>query len=86
MKEAALDNGQIVEVLSVKDGFATVRSTGRYVDGTDGPTFGTEFDMPVQGLRPWPKPERPRIPSFNENDCGGVFDGYSVSSDADPGL
>ena len=24
--------------------------------------------------------------SFNEADCGGVFDGFSVSSDADPGL
>lgn len=23
---------------------------------------------------------------FNESDCGGVFDGYSVTSDADPGL
>src|SRR5260221_5393715 len=23
---------------------------------------------------------------FNEADCGGVFDGFSVSSDADPGL
>mgnify|MGYP001600303347 CR=1 FL=1 len=23
---------------------------------------------------------------FNESDCGGAFDGFSVSSDADPGL
>ena len=23
---------------------------------------------------------------FNENDCGGVFDGHGVVSDADPGL
>lgn len=23
---------------------------------------------------------------FNEADCGGVFDGFNVSSDADPGL
>ena len=23
---------------------------------------------------------------FNEGDCGGVFDGFSVTSDADPGL
>jgi len=26
------------------------------------------------------------IPEFDENDCGGVFDGYGVISDADPGL
>jgi hypothetical protein len=25
-------------------------------------------------------------PHFNEADCGGVFDGYQVTSDADPGL
>lgn len=29
----------------------------------------------------------PRIaPPFSENDCGGVFDGHGVVSDADPGL
>jgi hypothetical protein len=26
------------------------------------------------------------MPPFNENDCGGVFDGFGVVSDADPGL
>lgn len=26
------------------------------------------------------------MPSFDENDCGGVFDGNQVTSDADPGL
>lgn len=25
-------------------------------------------------------------PSFSETDCSGAFDGYSVTSDADPGL
>lgn len=25
-------------------------------------------------------------PDFNEADCGGVFDGFRVTSDADPGL
>jgi hypothetical protein len=25
-------------------------------------------------------------PYFNEADCGGVFDGFTVTSDADPGL
>ena len=25
-------------------------------------------------------------PAFRENDCGGVFDGFRVTSDADPGL
>lgn len=41
-----------------------------------------------------PKPERPAQPvaaqresiPFNEAECGGAFDGFSVSSDADPGL
>ncbi len=27
-----------------------------------------------------------RRESFCEEECGGVFDGFSVSSDADPGL
>jgi hypothetical protein len=31
------------------------------------------------------KPKSPPV-RFNENDCGGVFDGNSVFSDADPGL
>jgi len=26
------------------------------------------------------------MPEFNPNDCGGVYDGYGVISDADPGL
>lgn len=30
--------------------------------------------------------KRKHIPPFNEADCGGVFDGFTVSSDADPGL
>jgi hypothetical protein len=25
-------------------------------------------------------------PTFDEADCGGVFDGFTVTSDADPGL
>jgi hypothetical protein len=34
-------------------------------------------------------PGRPALRSpvaFNESDCGGAFDGFTVSSDADPGL
>lgn len=34
-------------------------------------------------LLPAPKPRRA---DFNEADCGGVFDGFGVVSDADPGL
>jgi len=26
------------------------------------------------------------VPRFDEGDCGGVFDGFQVTSDADPGL
>jgi hypothetical protein len=29
--------------------------------------------------------QRPEF-DFHEADCGGVFDGFSVTSDADPGL
>jgi len=28
----------------------------------------------------------PRRPDFDESDCSGVFDGFGVTSDADPGL
>ena len=31
-------------------------------------------------------PRRVCGPDFNEADCGGVFDGFGVTSDADPGL
>lgn len=31
-------------------------------------------------------PEPPPPPRFDERECGGVFDGTSVISDADPGL
>lgn len=30
--------------------------------------------------------EEPRPVEFNEADCGGAFDGFQVTSDADPGL
>lgn len=41
-----------------------------------------------------PKVAAPRLavaagyepPAFNEADCGGAFDGFTVTSDADPGL
>ena len=33
-----------------------------------------------------PAPRRQCGPAFREEDCGGVFDGNSVTSDADPGL
>lgn len=36
--------------------------------------------------RPADKPPRPSSVWFNEADCGGVFDGSGVVSDADPGL
>lgn len=29
---------------------------------------------------------RARVPTFHPEDCGGAFDGFNVSSDADPGL
>jgi hypothetical protein len=32
------------------------------------------------------QPLRREGPAFNESDCGGAFDGFTVTSDADPGL
>lgn len=26
------------------------------------------------------------VPAFNEAECGGAFDGFNVTSDADPGM
>jgi len=48
------------------------------------------FSLPVDVLREFVDshaqcPPR-RRESFCEEECGGVFDGFSVSSDADPGL
>jgi hypothetical protein len=33
-----------------------------------------------------PSKRPPNIGSFREDDCGGSFDGFGVTSDADPGL
>lgn len=45
--------------------------------------------LPASFVAP-PRPAAPRRPSsrpvFNEADCGGVFDGFGVVSDADSGL
>lgn len=59
-------------------------------------------DAVIQAMQPAPKlPDHARErlqkkvreilkpvirPEFNEADCGGVFDGFQVTSDADPGL
>lgn len=47
-----------------------------------------QLDAESFPFSPSPKPEPRRLAvHFNENDCGGVFDGVStVTSDADPGL
>jgi len=43
-----------------------------------------DFNLPSGAI----KPSRPRsdFNRFDESDCGGVFDGRGVVSDADPGL
>lgn len=43
-------------------------------------------DQNVEWNRLTEEPKTEPIPHFNENDCGGVFDGHGVISDADPGL
>lgn len=42
----------------------------------------------AEGAMPFPRrtPSQSHAAFFNENDCGGVFDGHGVTSDADPGL
>ena len=40
-------------------------------------------------FKDWPAMAPPAVSppsSFNESDCGGAFDGFTVTSDADPGL
>lgn len=44
-----------------------------------------ELDALDCTLPPEPVKQRPAY-AFNEADCGGTFDGFSVGSDADPGL
>lgn len=54
-------------------------------------------DAVIQVMKPTPLPDHARArlqakvkevfhPEFNEADCGGAFDGFQVTSDADPGL
>jgi hypothetical protein len=35
---------------------------------------------------PWKLVDATRPPAFSESECGGAFDGVTVTSDADPGL
>ena len=59
----------------------------------------TQEEMQARFAKPPPLPEHARArlhahvkrvlrtgPTFNEADCGGAFDGFTVTSDADPGL
>ena len=39
-----------------------------------------------RNLDPQPRPAARPSCRFNEADCGGAFDGFNVTSDADPGL
>ena len=47
---------------------------------TDAEIAAVEF-IPKR-IAPKPAP----VVTFNESDCGGAFDGFVVTSDADPGL
>ena len=40
---------------------------------------------PAKAIAASRKPD-PYVNNFREEDCGGAFDGFSVTSDADPGL
>lgn len=44
------------------------------------------FVEPLETVEMCRKVERHTQSTFNEADCGGVFDGFQVTSDADPGL
>ena len=55
---------------------------------TVSPPFGPDRPDKTAKLRAWPAMAPSVLPpaSFNEVDCGGAFDGFTVTSDADPGL
>jgi hypothetical protein len=51
------------------------------------PEFQAEEDDQAARLAmPEEPPELPESAYFDPADCGGTFDGFNVSSDADPGL
>jgi len=49
--------------------------------------FYTDEELAAVTAQPLP-PKQPKYtpPKFREEECGGTFDGFSVTSDADPGL
>ena len=51
------------------------------------PPFGPERPDKTAKLKAWTA-MAPAVspPHFNESDCSGAFDGFTVTSDADPGL
>jgi len=62
-------------VINSSPGWAYITGTNRR-QSADG--------LPLSAEVTWD--QRPAPVAFNEADCGGVFDGFSVTSDADPGL
>jgi hypothetical protein len=65
---------------------APVDATAAGEPATEGETrragfvLGTVFDVSQT------EETRPHGPRFDEAECGGAFDGFAVTSDADPGL
>jgi len=51
--------------------------------GLDGERIAREL---AQAAAARAEAARRQRPLFDEADCGGVFDGFTVTSDADPGL
>ena len=54
------------------------------------PPFSSDRPDKTEKLKAWPAMApnygRHPAPRFNEAECGGAFDGFCVTSDADPGL
>jgi hypothetical protein len=53
--------------------------------GLDGERIARELAQAEAARRAAERQQRPLF-DFHEADCGGVFDGFSVTSDADSGL
>lgn len=58
---------------------------GEMVDADFNSKGAAEAAIPIERARRAKRQHR-TTPYFDEHDCGGVFDGNGVVSDADPGL
>jgi hypothetical protein len=73
---------------------ATIEATGDWVRDVSFPSYLIDEARAFVAALPKGNPDpmaahrraRHSLDDFNEHDCGGVFDGTGIVSDADPGL